>query len=154
MSLRLSPTMTRAPIVLVCAALFGCAGGSDAEAELRAWVAEAEEAAENKRRRELLDKVSTNYSDARGNDRERLGERLLVLMLKQQSVSLLTSIDRVKVFDGTAAELDVSVAMAGIGSSALDLNADAYRFELELEKEDDGWQLIAARWGEMGSDPR
>ena len=147
-------TITRAAVLLACAVLAGCGGGSDAEAELRAWVAEAEEAAENKERRVLLDKVSTNYTDSRGNDRDSLGERILVLMLRQKSLSLLTRIDRVEVFDGTAAELDVTVAMAGIGSTALDLNADAYRFELELEKDDSEWQLIGARWGAMGSNPR
>jgi hypothetical protein len=30
------------------------------------------------------------------------------------------------------------------------LSADAYRFELELEKQDEGWRLIGARWGEVG----
>lgn len=149
-----APQITRAMVLLACAALFGCGGESDAEAELRAWVAEAEDAAENKRRRALLDKVSTSYTDSRGNDRDSLGERVLVLMLRQKSLSLLTSIERVEVFDGTAAELDVTVAMAGMGSTAFDLDADAYRFELELEKEDGGWQLIGARWGAMGSDPR
>ena len=147
-------TIARAPVALACAALLGCAGGSDAEAELRAWVVEAEDAAENKRRRALLDKVSTSYSDARGNDRDSLGERLLVVMLRQQSFSLLTNIERLEVFDGTAAEVDVTVAMAGVGSGAGNLSADAYRFELELEKESDGWRLIGARWGRMGSDLR
>jgi hypothetical protein len=42
--------------------------------------------------------------------------------------------------------------MAGTNDGVLGFSADAYRFELELEKDGDDWQLIAARWGELGDE--
>lgn len=135
--------------------LSACTDAStDAEDELRTWVEEAEEAAEQKDRRALLDKISTSYVDARGNDRDRLSDVLRALMLRQRSVSLLTTIDALELHGDTAAEVALTVAMAGKGAAALDLRADAYRFELELEKAGDDWQLIGARWGQIGTEVR
>jgi len=67
---------------------------------------------------------------------------------------LLSSIDEVRVIGGTAAEVSVTVAMAATTNNALGFNADAYRFELELEYDGDDWQLISARWGELGEQTR
>ena len=48
----------------------------------------------------------------------------------------------------------MTVGMAGTNDSVMGLSADAYRFELELEKDADEWQLISARWGELGEEMR
>ena len=131
-------------------------GGSptDPEAELRAWVSEAEEAAESKDRGALLDKIATNYADARGHDRDELNDMFRFYMLRQQSIALLTKIDEIELLDGTAADMSLTVAMAGTGAGSFGLNADAYRIELELEKDGDEWLLIGARWGEVGGTVR
>lgn len=135
--------------------LSSCGGpASDPEAELRTWVAEAEEAAENKDRGALLDKISGNYADARGNNRDEIGKLFRVYMLRQQSITILTKIDEIELLGDTAADVALTVGMAGTNNRAFGLNADAYRFELELEKDGSDWLLIGARWGEVGYELR
>ena len=146
--------MTRILIFsLFCAFLTGC-GGPDAgpEEALRAWVEAAEAAAENKDRRGLLAMISENYVDSRGNDHEQIGNILRLHFMRQQSVAILTSIDDIEVMGDTAAQVSLTVGMAGTDASALGIRADAYNFELELENTDDEWMLIGARWAEVGRD--
>ena len=142
-------------VLLVAALAVACTGPAvDSEDELRAWVLDAEAAAENKDRSALMDLISTRYADGRGNDRERLGSVIRAMMLRQRTIALLTKIDRLDLLDGTAAEIAVTVGMAGMAPNSLGLSADAYRFELDLEKSGDDWLLIGARWGEVGSELR
>jgi hypothetical protein len=42
--------------------------------------------------------------------------------------------------------------MAGRNDGVLGFSADAYKFELELERDGNEWQLISARWGELGKE--
>jgi len=57
-------------------------------------------------------------------------------------------------YGDSAAEIDLTVGMAGTNEGVFGFTADAYRFRLELENKDDEWQLISARWGELGEDLR
>jgi hypothetical protein len=136
--------------------LSACGGedASDPEAELRAWVARGETATEEKDRGDLLDLISEGYADSRGNDRDGLGDILRVYFFRQDSIALLTSIDDITFYDDTAAQVLLTVGMAGTNSGALGFRADAYQFELELQKPEDEWTLIGARWGELGGELR
>ena len=138
---------------LICAVLTGCGGGPEAgpEEAVRAWIDAAETAAEDKDRHGLLAMISENYADARGNGYVQIGSMLRFYFLRQQSVILFTSIDDIVVMGETAAQVTLTVGMAGTDASALGVRADAYNFELELENTDDEWMLIGARWGEIGS---
>jgi len=137
-----------------------CGGGQDAgpahdpEAELRAWVATGEARAEEKDRSGLLEMIAESYADGRGNDRKKIGDMLRVFFLRQHTVALLTNIDEINLMGDTAAQLVVTVGMAGTGDSALGVRANAYNFEFELEKPGDDWLLIGARWGRVGRDMR
>ena len=136
---------------LIFLALVACGGdGGTPEDEIRAWIERGELAAEEKDRRELLSMISPNYADGRGNDLEQVGNMLRIYFLRQQSVSLLTTIDDIAVSGGTAALANITVGMAGSTGGALGFDADVYHFELELEKPDDEWQLIGARWAPLG----
>jgi len=141
---------------LMVSFLSACGGGadSDPEAELRDWVARGELAAEEKDRGDLLDMIAESYADSRGNDRESVGNILRVYFFRQESIALLTTIDEITFYDDSAALVNLTVGMAGTNSGALGFRADAYRFELELQKPDDEWQLIGARWGELGGELR
>jgi hypothetical protein len=142
-------------IALVCALIGACGGSPDAPEEaLRRWVADAQAAAENEDRDALMSMLSENYADARGNDYEGVEKMLGFYFLRQDSVVLISKIDEIAVSGRTAALVKLSVGMAGANDAALGFSADAYRFELELEQEDDEWLLIAARWGELGRQPR
>ena len=140
---------------LAALSLPSCGGSvTDAEAELRLWVAEAEEAAESKDRGSLMEKIAAGYADGRGNSRENLGTMFRYYMLRQHSVAILTHIEGVTLLGDSAADVVLTVGMAGSTNKAFGLNAEAYRFELELEKDDDEWLLIGAKWGEVGGELR
>lgn len=142
------------PAVVVLAFVAGCGGtASDAETEIRQWLSEAEAEAEERDRRALMERISTAYSDGRGNDYDRIGNMLRYVLLRQQRVSLLMNIEGIEVSAGTAAEVRLTVAGAGMGGQA-GFDADAYRFVLELVRRDDEWLLESAKWGRLGEDPR
>ena len=138
------------------ALLLGACGDppTEPEEELRAWVAAGVEAAESEERRKLINMISASYTDGRGYSREDIDKLLRVYFYRQDRISLLPRIEEVTVYDATAAKLVMTVGMAGMNDGVLGFSADAYRFAFELEKEADGWQLISARWGELGDELR
>lgn len=139
---------------LVLLALIGACSGPEmgAEEQVRQWVSAAEVAAEARHRREMLDLISPAYRDAHSYDRADIDEMLRAYFLRQKSVKLLTSIDDVRLYGDTAAEVDLSVGMAGANDGVFGFSADAYNFQLELVLEDSEWLLISARWGELGGE--
>lgn len=147
-----------AAFALLVVALLGisaCGGPAAApEQQVRQWLADAEDAAEAKERRRLISMISPAYADARGNDRDQVEDVLRVYFLRQNNVTLITAIEKLQVFGGTAAQVEMTVGMAGSNDGVLGFSADAYRFRLELEKLDKDWQLISARWGELGDELR
>ena len=144
-------TRTVCTLTVAALALVACGGPESApDEELRAWVAGGMEAARNKERRELVGMVSRSYADARGNDRSDIENLLRVYFLRMNNIKLLSTIEEITVYDDSAAKINLTVGMAGTNDGVLGFSADAYRFELELEKDSDEWQLIAARWGELG----
>jgi hypothetical protein len=96
----------------------GAPAGSPEEA-LREWLARGEIAAEERDRGELLDMISEDYADTRGNDRERVGDLLRVYFFRQHSIALLTNIDDISISGETAAIINLTIGMAGTNSSAL-----------------------------------
>ena len=151
MMLRL--TRTLCTLIFAVLALVACGQPASApEEELRAWVAEGMEAAKNKERRQLVGMISASYADARGNERDDIENLLRVYFLRMSNIRLLSTIEEITVYDDTAAKILMTIGMAGTHVGVLGCSADAYRFELELEKDSDEWQLIAARWGELGDE--
>lgn len=150
--------MSRGAIATIAALLFflsACGGPAlGTQDQLRQWVETSVAFAEAKERRNLLSMVSPNYGDGREYDRDDIGNKLRVLFLRLQSVKLLTSINDIRVFDDSVAEIDLTVGMAGKNDSVFGFSADAYKFELELERDGDDWLLISARWGEVGDELR
>jgi len=142
-------TVFAAILVLIAA----CGGPATApEEELRQWVSSAQAAAEAKERRAMLDLISPDYLDGRNYKRDDIGDMLRVYFLRQNNITLLTSIDEIRLYGDSAAEIDMTVGMAGTNDGVFGFSADAYRFQLELENSGDDWLLIAARWGEMGQE--
>jgi hypothetical protein len=135
--------------------LVACSGPpAGPEEALRLWVDDMEHAAEDKDRSAMLDKISEAYADARGNSRSDVGDILLIYFLRQQSVAFVSKIDEIIISGDTAAEIVLTVAMAGTNDGTFGLSADAYNFELELESVDSEWFLIGAKWGELGKNVR
>ena len=147
--------VTRTLCTVLVAGLVLAACGEPASApeeELRAWVSEGIDAAGNKERRRLMDMVSGSYADARGNERSDIENLLRVYFLRQHRIGLISNIEEITVYDDTAAKIVLTVGMAGTNDGVLGFSADAYRFALELEKDAGEWELISARWGELGDE--
>lgn len=130
-------------IISTFAAACSAPAGSSEE-QIRAWLDAGQNAAEDRDRRALLDMVSERYVDRRGNSRDDISNILRALFLRHGSVTLLTRVESLEIFDETAAEVTLTVGMAGDR-----LSVDAKRFVLELERANDEWKLIAARWGDL-----
>ena len=124
------------------------------EEELRSWVVTGVTAAEAKERRRLVGMISPAYADARGNDRNAVENILRAYFMRMNNVELVTSIEEIEIIGDTAAEVVVKVAMAGTHDGVLGFSADAYRFAFELQRDGDDWQLIAARWAQLGKELR
>ena len=138
-------------LTLVTGLVAGCGGERiGPEAEIRAWVDAMQEDAENEKRRQIMARIAEGYTDARGNDWERINGTLRVWFLKRDGITLLVNIEEIDVIAETAANVVLTVGMAGTGAGVFGISADAYRFELELSDGDDGWELLSARWGELG----
>lgn len=134
--------------------LAACGGPPEApEAALRAWVAKGHELAEAKDRGALVDMISPRYADARGNDRDDIDKLFRLYFLRVHTVALVTRIEELAVYDGTAGRVVLTVGMAGTHDGTFGFSADAYRFDMEFERDDD-WLLTSARWGELGEDLR
>ena len=133
--------------------LAACSGpATPPEQAIREWVAAATVAAEAKERRTLMAMVSPAYSDARGNEQSDIENVLRAYFFRVHSIELVTKIDSIRLYGDSAADVEVTVGMAGRNDGVFGFSADAYQFELELELSGDDWQLLSARWGELGHD--
>lgn len=140
---------------LIATAIASCGGDpGNAEQQLRGWVDRGHAAAESMDRGALVDMISPTYSDARGNSRDDIENLFRFYFLRAKKVGLLVSIDDIDVFDDTAAQVMLTVAMGATTDSVLGFNADAYEFELNLEKADDEWLLVSGRWNDVGRELR
>lgn len=146
------PGMLLAGLLATLSAACGPSVGP--EEAVRRWLAEAQSAAEARDRGQLMGLVSPAYADARGNDRDDIDRLLRLMFLRSRNILLVSKVDDLTLVgdaaEASAAAVSLTVGMAGSDSGIRGLSADAYRFELELERQDDGWRLIGARWGEVG----
>lgn len=141
-------------MLIVALTCIGACGKPETEPEqqIRAWLQQGQTAAEAKQRRTLVGMISPAYADARGNDRDDLETMLRIFFLRQNTVSLVTSIKDIRVSDESAAEVGMTVGMAGTNDGALGFSASVYRFSLELQRDDEDWKLISATWGRLGDE--
>jgi hypothetical protein len=124
----------------------GC-GASDPEAEIRALLTAAEEAAEARDVGFFGDVLGDGYRDARGNDREETLRMLRGLFIANQRIEIVSRVDEIAIEGGDAARAVVHAGMVGRRANAglIDgLDADLYRFELELVNSGGNWQIIGA----------
>ncbi len=136
---------------LVCYWLAACGNPpTPPEEAVRAWVANGQQAAEDKDRRALVKMISPAYADARGNSRDEIENLFRLYFLRQHSIALLIRIESLRIIGDSAAEIELSVGIAGTNDGVFGFSADAYRFEMELTRDGDDWLLISGRWGEVG----
>ena len=136
--------------ILGAMSVLGC-GASDPEREIRALLAEAEEAAEARDTGFFGDLLGASYQDARGNDRDEALRVIRGYFIANQRVEIVSRVDEVRLEgpQGDAAHAVVHAGMVGQragGGLIPDVEADLYRFELELVNDDGDWRIIGATW--------
>jgi len=133
-------------------ALTACDGSSDSpETEIRALVAKAQTAAEERNARELRSLIAEDYIDAHSNDHKAIERLIRLHVFRNQSIHVFTRIQTIEFPEPERALVIVMAALAGrLVANADDLaglNADLYRFDLELIRQgQDGWLVKHAAW--------
>jgi len=143
--------MVRWSMPIVLAALAGC-GTADPEAEVRAWLAAAEVAAEERDTGFFRAAFGAGYRDARGNDRERLVNTIRGYFVANQRIEVISLVDEVVLEGADAARVVLHAGIAGqrAGAALFDgVDSNLYRFELELVN-DGEWRIIGASWRALG----
>jgi hypothetical protein len=115
-------------------ALVACAREGSPEAEVRAVITAAEEAAEAGDVSAAMDLVADEYADANGFDRQELR-----YFLMNPSMKLLVRVEDVQFPADELAQARVTVGVLGQG-----LETQLETFDVELVKEDDDWRLRRA----------
>ena len=131
---------------LAAALTTGC-GSSDPEAEIRALLTAAEEAAEARDVGFFGNALGAAYRDRRGQDRDEVVRTLRGYFIANQRIEIVSRVDEIVLEGADAARAVVHAGMVGkrAGSTLIDgVEADLYRFELELVNNGRDWQIIGA----------
>lgn len=143
-------------IAVVLAVACGPAAPPDPDAELRALVAAAEQAAEAREAGPLQGWIADDYADEQGRDAQTLRTLVGMRLLRHGDVYLLTRIDDLRIEEPGLARVGLFVAMAGNDIQSPDellpTTASLYRFDFTLRKPaaqlEDGdfedWRVVQA----------
>jgi hypothetical protein len=133
--------------LIVCVA---CGKTLTPEAQLRAAIVQAQQAAEKKEISVLRGLVSEQYRDEQGQDKRAVEGLLRVYFLRNESIHVFTRIRAVTLATQDQARVEVFVALAGqpvkdaqeLGA----LRANLYRFDFNFAKEGEHWRVRRADW--------
>jgi endonuclease YncB( thermonuclease family) len=131
----------------LAAGVVSACGAGDPDAEIRALLAAAEQAAESRDVGFFGDAIGAAYRDTRGHDRDELVRSIRGYFIANQRIELLSRVDEVVLEGEDAARAVVYAGMLGqrAGAALVDgVEADFYRFELELVHEGGAWRIIGA----------
>lgn len=119
------------------------------EDQIKATIAAAIDAAENRSASDLSDLIDTRYLDQKGLNKTQLIKLAKLYFFRHKSIYLFSKIGDIDFPAENKAFVTLHVAMAGSAisdvSALTGLQARLYRFEIELIKEDD-WLLRKATW--------
>jgi len=130
----------------------GCHSEPDSpEAQIRALIAKAEKAAEEKDASTLKDLISEKYKGENKEKKQDLVAAVVYQLIRHQSIHLLTQIREISFPEESVAEATVFVAMAGrmikgLGDLA-SVRADIYRVDFAAAEESKrDWKVTRAEW--------
>ncbi len=130
--------------------LHGCDNAQAPEQRVRALIAAAEQAAEQKDIGTLRGYVSGRYADDEGRDRRAIDAVLRLYLLRHEKIHLLTRIADIRLAPPGRAEAVIYVAMAARPVTQAEdlaaLRANLYRFEIGLVEEGTQWRVVRANW--------
>ena len=129
----------------------GCGRKSDTpEQQVRRFVAQVEEAAEQRDTSAIKKLIADGYSDDRKQIKQDLVRVAAGYFLRNKNVHVFTYIGGIQFPDPNKAELQVFAAMSGQPipgtESLLDIRADLYRFDMTLARSDKKWLLVRSAW--------
>lgn len=127
----------------------GCGSPDSPEAQVRQIVDRMETAAEERDVGDLMGFVSGDFRDAYGQDSQEMSRYLRGYFIANQSIRLLTRINRIDFPLPDEARTQITVAMVGReadAATAWNLAADLHEFDVTLRKEDGEWKVTYAKW--------
>jgi hypothetical protein len=143
--MQVSPRLTH--VLMMLALLPGCGDDSSPEQQVRAVIDSMELAAEARDVGDLMEHISDNYRDARGQDRQEAALYARGYFVANQSVHLLTRIESLEFPAPDEARVKLQVGMAGSGETGSSgLSADLQTFDLVLVREGGEWKVNYADW--------
>src|SRR5262245_39128246 len=134
----------------------GCRSAPDSpEAQIRALIAKAEKAAEEKDLATLKSLVSDRYSDEQRRDKRTVVGTVGYVLLRNKSIHLLTQVRTIEFPAPKQADCVVFVAMAARAMQGIDelsrLHADIYRVDFSAADEGTAnWKVTRAEWRPAG----
>ena len=137
---------TRISTFFLLASLAACGGSSEPEEQVRAVIAEAEQAAEARSIGRLASLVSDDYDDGRFR-RDELLTWVRAWLIAHQSVSLVVRVDELELQGLELARVRATVGMLGReAGESLELAMEVREFEVTLALEGGDWRVIRADW--------
>ena len=124
-----------------------CGGDQSPEAQVRAVIERGEAAAEARDVSGLMALVAVDYQDDSGRDRSELRQYVHGYLIANQSIRLLTRVDRIEFPYRDMARVDVTLGSLGREATddSFDLAADVQQLSIELQLDDGEWKVTRAR---------
>jgi hypothetical protein len=138
-------TMLAALVALVA----GCGESRTPEAQVRAIVAQGEQAAEARDLSGVMDLVAPSFRDGQGGGRDELKQYLRGYLVAHQAIHLLAKVHSVEFPYRDMAKVSLTLGTLGreaAAATAFDLAADVYDVELELALDGGEWRVTRASW--------
>jgi len=149
-------------LLLICSLLLTSCNSSDTispEEQVRAVLSAIETAAEERSLSRIMEHISDDYIDHRGQTKRDIKRLMQIHLLRNQNISVFTRIRSVDIDSENTpniASVEVSAAMAARGVDlSLDSNrlkADTHSFSLVLTLHDDTWLITSGSWQRGWSD--
>ncbi len=130
----------------------GCGNSDpqDPEEQIRAVIAMAEQAAQQRDIGTLKNFVADGYRDKRGYEKRSVVRLLQGYLLRHRNIHLLSKITDLEIIKPARASTILLVAMAGrrieSAEQLWDLRADVFQFDLGWIQSDGEWQVASATW--------
>jgi hypothetical protein len=139
--------------LIVIGALAGCGDANSPEQQVREAIEKMEVAAEARDVGELMEHLSDDFRDVNGMGPEEAARYARAYFIANQSIHLVTRVERIEFPTDGEARARVTVGMMGreaaAAADAIDLTslaADLYEFKIALRREDDEWRVTFAEW--------
>jgi len=139
-------------LLLFSALLIACGQSNELspEDQVKAVLSQMEQLIEERNTSDLFEHVSDHYQDHKGNDKTALRRFAQIFMIKNQSISMVTSIKSLDLIDPSTAAIEAVVVMAGRANNSdnllAQLSADKQPVSAVFQNEDGEWRLTSMSW--------